>query len=204
MYDDAGAFRADMHRRRFTPEFHPRGVVFGPDGLLYVTAVGCLDTTDPLFDPLTSPLIGFVLRFNPYSNQFIDVFASNASIADLHRPEGLVFDRAGNLWVTSFRASASDSDKILKLDGRTGRLLDELVLSTPPAPRAFAQAIIFGPDGNLFIPIAGGDPTTAGQVRRCNPKTKVCDVVVAAGGALQAPQYAIFRNTNPATLGYGE
>ncbi len=199
-YNDAGAFLGNLDRSAFTAEFHPRGVVFGPDGLLYVSSSGCLDPSDPLFKPLP----GYILRFNASTNKFIDVFASNATIADLHRPEGLVFDSAGNLWVTSFRASTSDSDKILKLDGKTGALLDELALSTPPRPRAFAQAIIFGPDGNLYVPITGNAPSTTGEVRRCNPTTKVCDAIVKANGPLQSPWYLIFRNSDPATLNYGD
>ncbi|WP_328807243.1 Vgb family protein [Paraburkholderia elongata] len=207
-YDAAGAFLGNLDRQAFTAEFHPRGVVFGPDGLLYVSAVGCLDPKDPLFNQLT----GYVLRFRVDAStgkfKFFDVFASNTSVPDLHRPEGLVFDSAGNLWVTSFRANASDSDKILKLNGHTGALLDKLVLAPPVASggkRAYAQAIIFGPGRNLFIPITGDNVTTAGQLRRCSPTTMQCDVIVpanSAGGALQQPFYVIFRNTNPATLNY--
>ncbi|WP_341317629.1 hypothetical protein WN982_40930 [Paraburkholderia sp. IMGN_8] len=207
-YDAAGAFLGNLDRQAFTAEFHPRGLVFGPDGLLYVSSVGCLDAKDPLYNALT----GYILRFRADAStgkfKFFDVFASNTSVPDLHRPEGLVFDSAGNLWVTSFRANARDSDKILKLNGHTGALLGKLVLAPPVASggkRAYAQAIIFGPGGNLFIPITGGDVTTAGQVRRCSPTTKLCDVIVPAnssGGALQQPFYLIFRNTNPATLNY--
>ncbi len=200
-YDAAGAFLGNLDQHRFTAEFHPRGVVFGPDGLLYVSAIGCLDPTDPHFSPIT----GYILRFNASTKAFVDVFASNSTVPDLHRPEGLVFDSAGNLWVTSFRANTNDIDKILKLDGRTGALLDKLMLWTPPAPRAYAQAIIFGPGGNLYIPITGGDATTAGQVRRCNPTTKHCDVIVPAnssGGALQKPWFLIFRKSDAATLNY--
>jgi DNA-binding beta-propeller fold protein YncE len=203
-YNQFGAFVGNLNRAAFKPEFHPRGVVFGPDGLLYVSSVGCLIFGDPLFDPLK----GYILRFNPQTNQFVDVFASYVTVPDLHRPEGLVFDNNGALWVTSFRASASDSDKILKLDGKTGALLDELPLSTPPAPRAFAQAIIFGPDGKLYVPITGGDTTTAGQVRRCDTTSKPvqCGAPLvkanSAGGPLQSPWFLIFRNSNPATLNY--
>lgn len=200
-YDAAGAFLGNLDRQAFTGEFHPRGVVFGPDGLLYVSAVGCLDPKDPLFNPIT----GYILRFNASTKKFVDVFASNTSVPDLHRPEGLVFDSAGHLWVTSFRASPSDSDKVLSLNGQTGGLINKIVLSTPPAPRAFAQAIIFGPGGDLFIPITGGAAQTAGQVRRCNPTSGQCDVIIpanSAGGALQQPYYLIFRSTNPATLNF--
>jgi hypothetical protein len=69
---------------------------------------------------------------------------------------------------TSFRASSADSDRVLELDA-TGHLRADLVLSTPPAPRAHAQAIIFGPGGNFIIPITGCAATTAGQLRSCNP-----------------------------------
>jgi hypothetical protein len=206
-YSATGAFLGDLDDHRVSIPFHPRGVVFGPDGLLYVSAIGCLDPTDPHFDPVA----GYILRFNAITRAFVDVFTSNAAVSDLHRPEGLVFDRTGNLWVTSFRADKSDSDKILKLDGKTGRLLDSIVLSnpqsTPPEARAFAQALIFGPGGNLFIPITsnGLNPLTAGQVRRCNSATKQCDVIVpanSASGALVNPWFLIFRKSDPATLNY--
>lgn len=202
-YNAAGAFLGNLPRKAFTAEFHPRGLVFGPHGSLYVSSVGCLDPTDPLFTP-SEPLVGYILRFD-FSTQTFDVLASNTTVPDLHRPEGLVFDSAGNLWVTSFRADKTDSDKILKLDGTTGALLDEIILSTPPAPRAYAQAILFGPDGNLYVPITGGDSTTTGQLLRCNPKTKQCDPIDqanAAGGPLQQPWYLIFKNSDPATLNY--
>ncbi|MGU7784627.1 hypothetical protein [Burkholderia sp. PU8-34] len=195
-YDAAGAVSSNLDRHNFSAAFYPRGVVFGPDGLLYVSARGCPLSTDP-----SAPLIGYVLRFNPHTKAFVDVFVSNATVADLHRPEGLVFDKDGNLWVTSFRASSSDTDKILKLDGKTGNLLDKLELDTAGAPRSFAQAIIFGPNGKLFIPITGNDPNTTGEVRRCDTQTKECLVVVRAG-ILQQPWFLIFRDSDPATLSY--
>jgi sugar lactone lactonase YvrE len=201
VYNADGAFLYNLDRHQFSPQFFPRGVVFGPDGFLYVSVMGCPDPADPTFDRSA----GYVLRFDVHKKAFVDVFASTTTVSDLHRPEGLVFDRDGNLWVTSFRLSASDSDKILKLNGKTGALLDELVESVPGAPRAYAHAILFGPEGELFMPIMGGDSTTSGQVRRCNTKTKQCDIIVpanSAGGALQAPVYLIFRNSNPATLNY--
>jgi hypothetical protein len=202
-YDAAGAFLGNLDRQAFTAEFHPRGVVFGPDGLLYVSSVACLDPTDPLFS-MQSPQIGYILRFNAATKKFVDVFASNATVPSLHRPEGLVFDSKGNLWVTSFRenTNSNDTDKILKLDGKTGRLLDTLSLWTSGSPRAYAQAILFGPGGKLFIPITGSALDTAGQVRRCDIVTKQCDVIVQAGGVLQSPWFLIFRSTDPATLRY--
>jgi DNA-binding beta-propeller fold protein YncE len=192
-----GKYLGDLDRRNFRFEFHPRGVVFGPDRLLYVSAIGCPIPSDTLFNPLT----GYVLRFNAGTGEFVDVFASHDSVPDLHRPEGLVFDEDGHLWVTSFRANADDSDRLIKLDRKTGRQIDQLVLAPPVnrgGVRAFAQAIVFGPDGDLFVPISGGP--LAGEIRRCEPTSKYCRRIVEAGGALQVPFYLIFENSDAATL----
>lgn len=196
-----GRYLGDLDRAGFDDPFHPRGLVIGPDGLLYVSAIGCPIPPDPLFDPLA----GYILRFDPRSGAFVDVFASNATIPDLHRPEGLVFDDHGNLWVTSFRADADDNDKILELDGATGELNGVLPLAAPVSQggvRAYAQAILFGPGGDLYIPISGGDPTTAGEVRRCDTKDLSCMLLVHANGTLIAPFYLSFENTDPLTLDY--
>ena len=113
-----GQYLGDLDRSGFGAAFHPRGLVLGPDGLLYVSAIGCPLPEDPLFAPLT----GYILRFNPGTGRFLNVFASDLTVTSLHRPEGLVFDEHGDIWVASFRADAADSDKILKLDGKTGKL----------------------------------------------------------------------------------
>ncbi len=79
-----GTYLGDFDRDGFDAPFHPRGLVMGPDGLLYVSSVGCLNPDDPLFDPLA----GYVLRFDPRTGAFVDVFASNETIPELHRPRG--------------------------------------------------------------------------------------------------------------------
>jgi hypothetical protein len=194
-----GRFIRDLNRSRFTAEFHPRGLVFGPDRLLYVSAVGCPVPGDDRFNPLT----GYVLRFHAGTGEFVDVFASHETVPDLHRPEGLVFDERGNLWVTSFRSSPTDSDRILKLERKTGRQIGQLVLAAPQAtgaPRAFAQALVFGPGDDLFVPISGG--ALAGEVRRCDTQRMRCRTLVPAGGPLQSGWYAVFEDTDSATLAY--
>lgn len=186
-----GNFIGTFNHSGFTEgPFFPRSVVIGPDGLLYVS----------VFNPF-DPLNGWVLRFNPETGAFLDVFVESNGVNNLHRPEGLVFGPDGNLYVTSFRADENDTDKILIFDGETGAFLDKIDLDTVGGPRSFAMAILFGPNGKLFVPISGGGPD-AGSVRRYDVETKAFDVFVPAGGPLGAPWYLTFGNTDPATLSY--
>ena len=180
----------------FTGQFHPRGMVFGPDGMLYVSV-----------RDLPEGEAGSVLRFNPKTGKFLNVFIDNKSVNDLHRPEGLVFGPDGNLYITSFQKDANDTDKILIIDGKKGKLLDKIDLYDVGQPRAFAQTLLFGPDGKLFVPITGGGLET-GSVRRYHLHhhcPKMFDVFVpptVAGGPLRSPWYLTFGNTDPATLAY--
>ncbi|MEH7612079.1 Vgb family protein [Gottfriedia acidiceleris] len=198
-----GTFIGKLDHSGFSP-FHPRGLVFGPDGLLYVSAFDFLDGKK-----------GWVLRFDTKTNKFLDVFISDDDIKDLHRPEGLVFGPDGNLYITSFRKDVNDTDKILIVNRRTRKLLDKIDLYTVGQPRAFAQALLFGPDGKLFVPITGPGPITGeplgpdtGSVRRYNVHhhLKTFDEFVLpalVGGPLGEPWYLTFGKTNPATLAYG-
>lgn len=201
-YDSTGQFMGNLDRSGFKPGFYPRGVVFGPDQLLYVAARGCPVANNP-----KEALLAYILRFEPSTGKFKDVFASDSTINGFHRPEGLVFDSGGNLWVTSFKDAGdqNDVDKILKLD-RAGALVDSLPLWVPRTVRAYAQAIIFGPDGKLYVPISGPEEgPNAGQLRRCDTQTKTCDVIVKAnmdGGPLVAPWFLIFKSSDPSTLNY--
>ena len=185
-----GNFLGNFNHAGFNGPFFPRSVVIGPDGLLYVS----------VFNPF-DPLNGWVLRFDPETEVFVDVFVENNAVNNLHRPEGLVFGPDSNLYVTSFRANENDTDKILIFDGGTCAFLDKIDLDTVGGPRAFAMAILFGPGGKLFVPISGDGPDT-GSVRRYDVQTKTFDVFVPAGGPLGTPWYLTFGNTDPATLSY--
>ncbi|MFP3563789.1 hypothetical protein [Paraburkholderia sp. SIMBA_030] len=177
-------------------EFHPRAIVLGSDGLLYISNYPCL----------ISGLRGQVLRFNPRTGHFVDTFVD--SLNDLNRPEGLVFGPDGNLYITSFRAQAGDTDKILVFQGPTGgspgAYVDTIDLYTQgdDLHRVYAQALLFGPGGKLFVPISGADPAQTGSVRRYDVSTKLFDVFVASG-TVQAGWYLTFGQTNPSTLAYG-
>ncbi len=97
---------------------------------------------------------GHVLRFNP-DGSFKNVFISdNGGVGNLNRPEGLVFDPDGNLYITSFPADTTDTDSI-RIYSANGDFLRKIDLDIVGQPRAYAQAIIFGPNRHLFVPIIG-------------------------------------------------
>ncbi|MGG3468784.1 hypothetical protein ABES02_15045 [Neobacillus pocheonensis] len=193
MYDGStGNFLGNLDHSSFSGQFYPRGVVFGPDSMLYVSVRN-----------IPSHSGGYVVRFDPVTG-FLEEFVKSNEFNNLHRPEGLVFGPDGNLYLTSFRLNKNDTDKILIFDGNTGEFLDQIDLYTVGGPRAFAQAILFGPDGKLFVPITGDGPDT-GSVRRYDVQTKTFDVIVppaSAGGPLGQPWFLTFGKTNPSTLAY--
>ncbi|MBZ5559302.1 MAG: DUF3455 domain-containing protein [Acidobacteriia bacterium] len=188
-------------------EFHPRGVVIGPDHLLYVS-------NEP---DLNSGLGGQILRFDPETGAFKDVFIASTGgvscdcVNELNRPEGVVFGPDGNLYTAAFRADLTDSDKILIFAGpdgaSPGAYVGRIDLDVAGQDREFAQALLFGPGGRLFVPISGIFGPDAGAVRRYDVTTKEFDVFVPPrpqGGPLGAPWYLTFGKTDPATLAYGE
>ena len=198
-YDSTtGEFIRNLDYSGFCGEFHPRSLVIGPDGLLYVSVRN-----------IPSGNGGSVLRFDPETMEFIDVFVQGNKINNLNRPEGLVFGPDCNLYITSFRGvlkdgtpDLSDTDKILIFDGCTGAFLDKIDLYVAGQPRAFAQALLFGPNRKLFVPITGEAPSVAGSVRCYNIYNKKFKVIVPPNGPLGQPWYLTFGNTDPTTLDY--
>jgi sugar lactone lactonase YvrE len=175
-------------------DFAPRGLVFGPDGLLYVSVRS-----------LTDPTRGWILSYNT-STGTVKVVASNSGSdcsTELHRPDGLTFGPDGKLYVTSFQASSTDIDRILIFNTATGACTDEIDLDQVGQSRAFAQEILFGPGGYLFVPITGVAPN-AGAVRRYDVSTKTFTNFIAPSpeGPLGTPYGLTFGKTNPTTLAY--
>ncbi|MEH7115355.1 hypothetical protein V7124_23805 [Neobacillus niacini] len=193
-------FIGTFNHSGFNGPFFPRGVVIGPDGLLYVSVINPLNLPESRID-------GWVLRFDPETMNFIDIFVQNDG-TNPHFPEGLVFGPDGNLYVTSFRVNTGDNtqtDSIFIFDGLSGDFLDKIDLDAIGGLRAFAQAILFGPDGKLFVPIRFPESDN-GSVRIYDVQTKPFDfdVFIPAGGPLGFPQYLTFGKTNPGTLAYEE
>jgi sugar lactone lactonase YvrE len=188
--------------------FTPRGLVFGPGGLLYVSVSSSVDLT-----------AGWILSYNTRTGA-VRVVASNSGSGcstELHRPDGLTFGPDGKLYVTSFRAErhmSTDIDRILIFNAATGACTDEIDLDQLGQPRAFAQDILFGPGGYLFVPNAAPNPDEdtqipdpySGAVRRYNVRTKTFTNFIApspsGGPPVQWWWGLTFGRTNPTTLAY--
>jgi DNA-binding beta-propeller fold protein YncE len=202
-------------------KFRPRGVVIGPDGLLYVSS-------DPNFEAGPGPTTGGqVLRFDPNTLAFKDVFIDDSGgVGQLNRPEGLVFDPDGKkLYVTSFcdltfpcpTAANIDSIRVYDAAERNKFLgqinLDPVARKVAGQTRATAQALLFGPRENLFIPTTLR-PAFSGEVLSCDVEntrlspakpldaTRICSPFVPADGPLGIPFYLTFGRTDSATLTY--
>ena len=186
-------------------DFAPRGLVFGPDGLLYVSVVS---TGRSGTSPTETAALGWILSYNTRTGA-VRLVASNSGSgcsADLHRPDGLTFGPDGKLYVTSFRVNRTeptDIDRILVFNTATGACTDEIDLDQLGQPRAYAQYILFGPGGYLFVPIAG-DPGNAGAVLRYDVSTKTFTYFIAPvpGGQKGVAWGLTFGRTNPTTLAY--
>ena len=170
-------------------DFGPRSLVLGPDHKLWVTIRSTL-----------TPLGGHILRYDPATRVLLgSFFDSGGGVGQLNRPDGLVFDPEGKkLYVNSFRADATDNDKIFIFDAASGLLLDHIDLDLVGQPRTFAQKLLFGPGGFLFVPIF-----TTGEVRSYDVTTKLFTSFVPPGGPLMLPSCLKFGHTNTATLAYG-
>ena len=75
-----------------------------------------------------------------------------------------------------------------------------------PPPCSFAQALLFGPGGHLYVPISN-----TGAVRNYNVRAEKCqtegncpfaELKQTQGAELEGPQYLTFTKTNPGTLAY--
>ena len=203
LFDErTGAWQRDLDYRGFAMtcaggtcvQWSPRGIVFGPDGALYVSVMKFVTGTDP------NTLAGRIIRFPRGGKGRGQVLVDGDRCkCGLARPEGLTFGPDGKLYVTSFRTSPADNDKILVFD-RRGELRRRIDLDVAGGPRAFAQALVFGPGGKLFVPILGNGPDT-GSVRRYDVRSKRYEVVVPPG-TMVAPWYITFGRTDSATLEY--
>ena len=158
---------------------------------------------------------GFIFRFQfnsgtqnyHYLDTIVSSTAANYYAPGLHSPEGIVFGPDGNIYITSFYAGFNDSlgnfvadrDAILVFNTAGQRIGSPTYLYADNEDRVFAQSMLFGPRGDLFVPITSG----AG-VRRYSASSNYQQFTALPtdGTSPIEPWYLTFRATNPRTLAY--
>jgi hypothetical protein len=153
----------------------PWGLVFGPDGHLYVA-----NFDD---DPAT---IASVLRYHGQTGAFLGAFVAPGS-GGIDGPEGLTFGPDGNLYVAS-------NNGVLRYNGSTGAFLGVFV-PTGSGGLASPADVVFGPDSHLYV--ADGTAPAASNVLRYNGSTGAfLGVFVPTGsGGLMTPTKLLFSGT---------
>jgi DNA-binding beta-propeller fold protein YncE len=181
-------------------QVHPRGLVFGPDGKLYIS----------LFDEVGFPNSGkgWIVRYDLATNN-ASIFASyqgSGCSALLNAPEGMAFGADGRLY-TTVRGLPGVTDKILAFDSSGNCVHSTDLEAAGFTNRTYAEALVFGADGKLYLPIRtnGTDTDDVGAVRACAVGQTAClstnDFTTPIRGTHFF--YPIFGKTNPTTLAYG-
>ena len=145
----------------------PHSLTFGPDGLLYVTSFNGDQ----------------VLRYNPDTGAFVDVFVTTGS-GGLNTPSAAVFGADGQLYVTGL-----NSQNVLRYDGTNGNFSDAFV-TAGSGGLAGPESLAFGPDGNLYV-LSG---VNANVLRYDGDTGAFLDTFIAAGaGGMNDPHVMFFH-----------
>jgi sugar lactone lactonase YvrE len=201
-----GAFEGVFGEANFTDSTLrvPIGLVFGPDGDLYVASAGGLPGH---IDPDFSAILRYDGTTGAFKGTFGDADRANSGLV---RPQALVFGPDGNLYVSS-----THTDEVLKYNGTTGAFLGVFgEANNADSGLTGPVALLFGPGGDLFVvrtrfniinPPPGGvipPPANSEDVLRYDGQTGQFLGVFAADAGLDIPTHLVFTNTNPTTLAY--
>jgi sugar lactone lactonase YvrE len=152
----------------------PDGLLFGPDGNLYVCNLG--DGSILRFDGITGDPL-------PSAGNSGATFVTGGSGGLTFGGYGgggwLIFGPDGNLYATSGGlTSPPESSSVLRFNGKTGEFIDAFVPSGSGGLTG-PRALVFGPDGNLYVNSYNPGP---GTVLRYDGTTgNFLDVFVPAG-----------------------
>lgn len=167
-------------------------ITFGPDGNLYVA-----NNSEASTDVGEG---GAVLRFNGITGVFMDIFVANGAGAGgtqrLSEAMSLVFGADGNLYVgndgRSLDPNFNDAYNVLRFNATTGAFVDTFVLDN--ANGLFdPNALVFGPDGNLYIANEGAELANFGSILRYDLAGNFIDAFIPNNsGGLDEPYGFLF------------
>jgi DNA-binding beta-propeller fold protein YncE len=177
---------------------HARGVLIGPDGNLYVSGGETITRRDPVsgalletFEPSPTSTVnssadltamalgrdgylyatdtwhGAIVRYDIATGSSIDIFVSPSDLA--LEPHGLAFTPDG----TSLLVSSDLTNRIRRYDAATGAAAGFF----GPDDGLPSGQIVFGPDGNLYVPDRFHD-----NIRRYDAAGAYLGVFAAGGG----------------------
>jgi len=132
-----------------------------------------------------------ILRYDAVTGAFVDAFVPTKS-GGLREPDGVIFGPDGNLYVSGGLEPDHGKGKqdVLRYNGSTGDFIDDFAGDI----QALSQrAILFGPDGNLYV--TNGSATRASQgVLRFDGSTGdfIDDFVTGGSGGLSDPTGMVF------------
>jgi glucose/arabinose dehydrogenase len=198
----------------------PAGILFGPDGHIYVananTAMGDVlrfdENTGQYIDTFLSiPTLGVTsMVFGPDGKLYVGTRFSNSvvrtdgdtvetfipeGISPLNRTGGCVFGPDGHFYIAS-----QTTNDVLKFNGITGAYEGEFVTADNNGGINRPTGLLFGPDGNLYVDSANSNNIVAFDGKTGEPLGNFIDST--NGGNPSGPRGLTFFNTNPTTLKY--
>jgi hypothetical protein len=170
----------------------PRGLLFGPEGNLYVASG--IDVGTPV-----------VARFNGVTGAFIDDFVPLGS-GGLYSPFSMVFGPNGKKdGKLDLYVACAFKNNVLRYDGTTGAFKGVFIPTlTSASDLGFPGGMTFGPDGNLYISVQSSpyfstdNISPAGNVLRyagpssSNPGAFLGVFIAGGSGGLSTPFGLLF------------
>ncbi len=166
----------------------PEGLIFGPDGDLYVSDFKLSAVYK--FDGITGAP---VLTAGHPLGEFVAPGSGG-----LNAGEDLVFGPDGNLYVAN-----DNGDNVLRYNGTTGTFIDEFVVAGDGGLQ-FTQGLSFGPDGNFYVGSWGSDSVLRYQgLDGATPGAFIDAYVSAGSGGLDETEYFDFIPGHQVTVTAG-